>query len=106
MADRARATFPWFLVGASLLFAAILLYVLFSAYLPAKQRVAKLEAELKGLYREEAELQAKLARQEQQHALREQQLKALIAERDELANRLDALARELAAAKALPARRR
>lgn len=98
--DRARMSTPWLLVIASVLLAVLLLYVLFAGYLPAKQRVARLEAELRDVYRREAELQTRLAQQEQRHALREQQLLALTAERDALVKRLEDLERELSAARA------
>ena len=100
VADRARVSTPWLLVVASVLLAVLLLYVLFGGYLPAKQRSARLEAELRDLYTREAELQTKLAQQEQRHALREQQLVALTAERDALVKRLEDLERELTAARA------
>lgn len=90
---------PWLLVVASVLLAALLAYTLFTGYLPAKQRVAQLEQELKGLYAREAALQTQLAQQEQRHALREQQIIAITAERDALARRLEAVERELAAAR-------
>jgi len=96
--DRGRVSTPWLLVVASLLLAVLLLYVLFAGYLPARQRVARLEAELRDVYRREAELQTRLAQQEQRHALREQQLVALTAERDALVKRLEDLERELSAA--------
>jgi len=97
--DRGRVSTPWLLVVASLLLAVLLLYVLFAGYLPARQRVARLEAELRDVYRREADLQTKLAQQEQRHALREQQLVALTAERDALVKRLEDLERELSAAR-------
>jgi type II secretory pathway component PulM len=95
MAERVRAQFPWFLAAGSAILVAVLLYLIFGAYLPAQQRVARLEAELKQVYLREAELQTKLALQEQRVALRE---RAVIAERDELARRLDELQRQLPAA--------
>jgi septal ring factor EnvC (AmiA/AmiB activator) len=100
--DGPRPKFPWFLVVASLLLAALLAYTLFAGYLPAKQRIARLERELKDLYAREAELQTKLAQQEQRHALRERQLSAVTAERDAIAKRLEDLERELAAARGKP----
>lgn len=102
MPDGPRPKFPWFLVVASLLLAALLAYTLFAGYLPAKQRIARLERELKDLYAREAELQTKLAQQEQRHALRERQLSAVTAERDAIAKRLEDLERELAAARGKP----
>jgi type II secretory pathway component PulM len=85
VADRARVAIPWLLVAGSALLVVIILYVIFVACFPAKQRLALLEAELKQLYLREAALQTKLAQQEQQAALRE---KAIRAERDALARAL------------------
>jgi septal ring factor EnvC (AmiA/AmiB activator) len=96
VADGPRPKFPWFLVAASVLLAALLGYTLFAGYLPAKQRIVRLERELKELYAREAELQGRLAQQEQRHALRERQLPALTSERDALARRLEELERQLA----------
>ena len=90
---------PWLLVAASMLLVALILYVLFVGYLPAKQRAAGLEAELKDLYKREAELQTKLVQQYQRHALRERQNAALAAERDSLMRRLEDLERQLRAAR-------
>jgi len=95
VADRPGARLSWTLVAASMLFAVLLLYVMFVDYLPAKQRVTDLERELKALYEREAELQTKLHQQEELHALRERQLAALSAERDALVKRLEELEREL-----------
>lgn len=97
MADGPRGRFPWFLVVASVLLAALLGYTLFVGYLPSKQRIARLERELKDLYAREAELQVKLAQNEQRHALRDRQLTSVTAERDAIAKRLDELERELGA---------
>jgi type II secretory pathway component PulM len=96
-----RVRLPWLLVAGSVLLVLLLFYVLFAAYLPAKQRMAQLEAELKDVYAREAALQNRLTQAENRHALREQQMQALAAERDALARRLEDLQRELA-----PARRR
>ena len=96
---------PWLVVAGSGLLAVLLLYVLFGAYLPATQRVARLEAELKEVYAREAALQTKLAQQEQRHALRDQQMTALVAEREALARRLEELQRQLTATRP-PSRRR
>lgn len=98
--DVVRARLPWTVVGASVLLALLLAYTLFVAYLPAKSRVARLELELKDLYAREADLQSRAAQNEKRHALREQQLSAVSAERDALARRLEELERELAAARA------
>jgi septal ring factor EnvC (AmiA/AmiB activator) len=97
--DAPRARLPWLLVAGSILLALLLAYTLFGAYLPAKRRVASLERELKDVYAREADLQTKVARNEQSHALREQQLLAVTAERDALARRMEELERELAIAR-------
>lgn len=83
-----RPSTPWTIVAASVLLALLLLYTLFAGYLPARQRIVQLEAELRGLYTREAELQTRLA----QH---ERQLSTLAAERDALQRRVDALQRQL-----------
>jgi len=90
---------PWLLVAASVLLLVIVLYLFFGAYLPAKQRLARLETELKQVYAREAQLQTQLAQQEKAHAMREQQGTALTAERDQLARRIEDLERELATAR-------
>ncbi len=82
-----------------MLFAVLLLYVMFVDYLPAKQRVTDLEHELKALYEREAELQTNLHQQEELQALHERQLAALSAERDALVKRLEELEHELAGAR-------
>lgn len=99
MPDGPRATLPWFLVASSVLLAAILAYTLFGAYLPAKQRISRLERELKDLYAREAELQTKVVQNDQRGAVRDRQLAATTAERDAIARRLEDLERELAAAR-------
>jgi septal ring factor EnvC (AmiA/AmiB activator) len=96
--DRVRV--PWLLVAGSVMLALLVFYVFFAAYLPAKQRITRLEAEIKDVYEREAALQTQLAQQEQRGALRERQTQALAAERDALARRLETLQRET------PARRR
>lgn len=95
LADRVRAAVPWFLVAASVLFAGLMLYVLFAGFLPAKHRARHLEAELKALYAQEARLHEKLAQIEQHQAQREQHTATLRAERDELARRVEQLERRL-----------
>jgi len=95
VADRSRARLPWLVVAGSALLAFLFLYVLFAAYMPAKQRVARLEAELKEVYAREAALQTKAVQQEGRMALRDQQLKALAAQRDALARRLEEAQRTL-----------
>jgi septal ring factor EnvC (AmiA/AmiB activator) len=99
VAEAPRPRLPWLLVASSVLLALLLAYTLFGGYLPAKRRVAGLERELRDLYGREAELQTRVARNEQRHALREQQLLAVTAERDALARRLEEVERQLAAAR-------
>lgn len=96
MADRPGAQLPWFLVAASVLLLIIVLYLFFGAYLPAKQQLVRLEAELKEVYGREAQLQTRLAQQDKSHGMREQQVTALSAERDALTKRIEELERELA----------
>jgi cell division protein FtsB len=93
-----RARLPWTLVAASLLLFALLLYVLLGSYLPAKQRIAGLESELKEVYAREAALQNRLATQDSRSG-RDQQVSSLRAERDALARRIQDLERELTAAR-------
>lgn len=97
--DPPRARLPWLLVAAAGLLTLLLAYTLFGGYLPAKQRVASLERELRQLYLREAELQEKVVQNEQRHAVREQQLIAVSAERDALARRLEDVERQLAVAR-------
>jgi hypothetical protein len=97
MADVSGARLPWTIVAGSLLTLGLLVYTLFVGYVPTKRRVASLEHELRQLYTREAELQTKVAQDEQRHALREQQLIAIGAERDALAHRLEELERQLSA---------
>jgi septal ring factor EnvC (AmiA/AmiB activator) len=100
VADRPIARIPWFLVLASVILLLLVLYVLFVGYLPCRQRVAGLEAELKDLYKREAELQTRIAQQDQRYALRERQISALTSERDTLIRRLEELEKLLAAMRA------
>ena len=86
-------------MAGSVLLAALLAYTLFGGYVPAKRRVASLERELHQLYAREAELQTKVAQNDQRHAARDQQLLAVRAERDALARRLEELERQLEAAR-------
>ncbi len=99
MADRPNARIPWFLVAASVVLVLLVLYVLFVGYVPSKQRVAGLEAELKDLYKREAELQTRIAQQDQRYSLRERQVSQLTSERDTLIRRLEELEKQLAAAR-------
>lgn len=61
MADATKLRLPWLLVIASLVLAALLGYTLFVGYLPAKQRIAGLERELKDVYAREADLDTRQA---------------------------------------------
>jgi len=94
--ERARTPVPWLLVAGSAMLALLLLYVFFAAYLPAKGRIGRLEAEIRDVYGREAALQNQLAQEAQRGELRERQVQALRAERDALARRLESLQRELA----------
>jgi signal transduction histidine kinase len=89
--DRVRVAIPWLLVAGSALLVVVIVYVVFVAYFPTKQRLVLLEAELKQVYLREAALQTKLAEQEQKAQQRE---KAIAAERDRLARRLEELQRK------------
>ncbi|MBI2219472.1 MAG: hypothetical protein HYU51_19510 [Candidatus Rokubacteria bacterium] len=99
MVDRGRVILPWTLVAASVLLVVIVLYLLFGGYLPARQRIARLEAELRDVYAREAQLQTRLQREDRSRTVREQQLAAFAAERDALGKRLEQLEVELAALK-------
>jgi septal ring factor EnvC (AmiA/AmiB activator) len=99
VADWPNARIPWFLVAASFVLLLLVLYVLFVGYLPSRQRVAGLEAELKDLYKREAELQTKITQLDQRSALRERQISQLTGERDALIRRLEDLEKLLAAAR-------
>lgn len=99
MVHRLRATVPWLLVAASVLFAALLLYVFFSGYLPARHRVSRLEVELRDLYAREAQLHTQIAVLEERARQRTQELLALHAERNLLARRLEEVERDLALAR-------
>jgi hypothetical protein len=74
--DRPRAV-PWLLVIGSALLALLLVYVLFGAYVPAKQHIARLEAELKEVYAREADLHRQVADLEERLEQRDKQLGAL-----------------------------
>jgi hypothetical protein len=87
---------PWFLIASNLVFAALLAYVLFGGYLPARQRETRLEAELREVYAREAALQSRLAQLDKRQTSRDQQAGALRAERDALARRVEDLERQLA----------
>ena len=86
-------------MAGSALLLVLLIYTLFGGYVPAKRRAASLERELRQLYAREAELQTKVAQNEQRHVVREQQLIAISAERDALARRLEDLERQLGVAR-------
>ncbi len=83
------------LVASSVLFLALLLYVMFVSYLPTKQRVAHLETELKEVYAREVALQTRMTQQDQRAVQRDQQLSALRAEREALSRRIDELEKQL-----------
>lgn len=93
MVGRVGAAVPWFLVAASALLASLTLYVLFAGFLPARERGARLEQELRALYAQEAQLHGTLAQVEQRLAQREQEIRLLRAERDSLARRVEELER-------------
>lgn len=90
MTDRPRATIPWFLVAATVLIMILFSYVFFQ-YVNTKRRVTGLETELRSVYEREHELQTRFAQQEQRYTLREKQMTAVMAERDALARKLEAL---------------
>jgi predicted nucleic acid-binding Zn-ribbon protein len=79
--------------------AGLLFYLMFVAYLPLKQRAARLELELRDVYRREADLQTALAREEKRKSQRDRQIVALSQERNELARRVQTLQRDLQAAR-------
>jgi hypothetical protein len=68
---------PWLLVAGSAMLLILLLYVLFGAYVPAKQHIEKLEAELREVYTREAALQKRVAELEDLLAERDKQIRAL-----------------------------
>ena len=84
------------LVAASVALLVITLYLFFAAYLPAKQRLARLETELKQVYDREAQLQTRLTQQDKLTALRQQQITAVTTERDALVRRIEEMDREIA----------
>lgn len=94
----ACARLPWALVAASVLLVGLVLYVLFVAYLPARQRIAELEAELQQASARQVQLQTRVTRAEQQGTARDRELVAVTAERDALSRRVEELERELATA--------
>ena len=67
-----------------------------SSYLPGKQRVGRLETELKEVQAREAALQGRLTRQDQRSAEHDQQVNPLRAEREALSRRLEELEKRLA----------
>jgi hypothetical protein len=78
---------PWLLIAAALVLAALLTYVVLGAYLPSRQRMARLEAEIRDAYQKEAQAQTDLAQALQREATLQQQINALTAERDALLKR-------------------
>jgi septal ring factor EnvC (AmiA/AmiB activator) len=97
--ERGRVILPWTLVAASVLLVVIVLYLLFGGYLPARQRIVQLEAELREVYAREAQLQTRLQREDHGRTVREQQLAAFAVERAALGKRLEELEAELAVLK-------
>ncbi len=95
--DAPPARRPWLLIGASLVLAALLAYVLFGAYIPSRQHMAGLEREIKEVYQKEVELQTQLAQALQRQTMLQQQVTALTAERDALARRAEELDQQLVA---------
>jgi hypothetical protein len=81
MRDLTSSRIPWLLVAGSALLAALLAYVLFAGYLPAKRHVERLDAELKEVYAREAALQGRVAELEERVAQRDKQIAALQAQR-------------------------
>lgn len=69
----------------------ILFSYVFFQYVNTKRRVTGLETELRSVYEREHELQTRFAQQEQRYTLREKQMTAVMAERDALARKLEAL---------------
>jgi septal ring factor EnvC (AmiA/AmiB activator) len=104
--ERPRAAIPWLLVVGSALLAVLVGYLLFGAYLPAKQHVARLEAELRDVYAREAALHKRVAELEEQHGQRDRQLSALRAERSVLARRVAELEQALGRRRPAPPPRR
>lgn len=95
MREHAPARLPWLLVAGSALLAVLFAYVLFAGYVPARKRIAELEAELRAVYAREADLQAQLAERERRDRQRDAQVKVLRAERGALARQVQALERRV-----------
>jgi hypothetical protein len=70
-------TIPWLLVVGGAMLAVLLAYVLFAGYVPAKQHITRLEAELKDVYTREAALQKRVADLEDLLVLRDKQIAML-----------------------------
>ena len=87
---------PWLLIAAALVLAALLTYVVLGAYLPSRQRMARLDAEIRDAYQKEARAQTDLAQTLQRETILQQQVRALSAERDGLLKRARELEQELA----------
>jgi septal ring factor EnvC (AmiA/AmiB activator) len=84
------------LTAATTVLALLLVYVVFSAYVPATERVVRLETELRQIYAREADLLKRLAEQEERAAALERQVTALEGERARLAAQLVEVLRERA----------
>ncbi len=78
---------PRLAILAGLALGLLVLLVLVTGYVSAQRHIAGLEAELRGLYAREADLQSTIERQEQR-------IKALTTERDTLRHRLAAQRRK------------
>lgn len=81
VSGRPRPQIPWLLVAGSGVLAALLAYVLFAGYIPAKRQVDRLDAELREVYAREAALQSRVADLEERLAERDREIAALRAER-------------------------
>jgi septal ring factor EnvC (AmiA/AmiB activator) len=86
---------PWLLIGASVVLAVLLVYVVVGAYMPSRQHAAGLEAEIRDVYRREAELQGQLEQARARADQLQKQLRALAGERDALVLRVTDLERAL-----------
>jgi hypothetical protein len=86
---------PWFLIGASVVLALLLVYVIVGAYMPSRQHLASLEAEVQAVYRKEADLQGRLEQAQQRTTQLQKELSAITGERDALVLRIRELERAL-----------
>ncbi len=86
---------PWLLIAASVILAVLLVYVVVGAYMPSRQHAAGLEAEIREVYRNEADLQGQLDQALKRADQLQKQLSALASERDALVLRVRDLERAL-----------